>query len=455
MHPQQLIFLPYRCISVIDLSDTPLIVALVLLLIMSAFFSAAETAYSSCNKIRLKSLEQQGNKRAKRVLRHLEHYDRVISTVLVGNNIVNITMASLATVFFVKIISDNNLAVTLSTVVMTVTVLIFGEITPKILAKEHAEGFVCTVSPLVAFIMVILYPINWLFSMWKKLMNKVFKKKGERPYTEDELLTIVETAHSEGGINEHESRLIRSAIEFEDLDVDDVMIPRVDVAAVDETASIEKIADEFVATGFSRLPVYGKTIDSIVGVLHEKDFYQLMRDGGKDIHEKLTSFVCVPLNMKISKALRLLQKSKVHMAIVVDEFGGTAGIVTLEDILEELVGEIWDEHDEIEILYRKIDDNTFLIQGTENLEDMFEELGVETREEFDSTSVGGWVTEQMQKIPSAGEKFTFENLDITVTKANMKRVSEIKVKVLEKKQEEEEEKTILQKVIKKVEEIQS
>ena len=432
-----------------------LLVALIVLIALSAFFSATETAYSSCNKIRLKSMESQGNKRAARALRQLDKYDKVISTVLVGNNIVNITMTSLATIFFIGLLKNTTteqIAVTVSTVVMTVLVLVFGEITPKTLAKEHAEGWTCAVSGVMAVIMIVLYPINWLFSMWRKLMNKIFKKKSEQTYTEDELITIVETAQSEGGLNEHESQLIRSAIEFEDLDVDDIMVPRVNVVAVEESAAFDEIKEVFATSGFSRLPVYSKTIDSVIGVIHEKDFYGLLRDSNSDIHDKISPCICVSLNMKISKVLRMLQKAKVHLAIVVDEFGGTAGIVTLEDILEELAGEIWDEHDEVEVLYKKIDDNTFLVQGTENLDDMFEELGVETKEEFDSTTVGGWATEQLQKIPVAGENFTFENLEVSVTKANARRVLEVKVKVGEKPSEEEEDGSLIQRAIKKIEE---
>ena len=431
-----------------------LLVALLILIALSAFFSATETAYSSCNKIRLKSMETQGNKRAARVLKQLDSYDKVISTVLVGNNIVNITMTTLATLFFVEILTSTkaaDFAPTISTIVMTVLVLIFGEITPKTLAKENAESFACGVSGTVAFIMIILYPINWLFSVWRKFVSLIFKKKKEQTYTEDELLTIVETAEEEGGIKQHESQLIRSAIEFEDLDVDDIMVPRVNVVAIEEETSLDNINELFASSGFSRLPVFAKTIDTVIGVLHEKDFYQLLREGGTDIHDKISPCICVSLNMKISKVLRMLQKAKVHLAIVVDEFGGTAGIVTLEDILEELVGEIWDEHDEVEVLYKQIDDNTFLVQGNENLDDMFEELGVETRVEFDSTSVGGWVTEQMEKIPVAGESFTFENLDIVVTKANARRVLEVKVKVNEIT-EEDEESGVLQKVMKRIEE---
>lgn len=431
-----------------------LLVSLLILIALSAFFSATETAYSSCNKIRLKSMETQGSKRATRVLKQLENYDKVISTVLVGNNIVNITMTTLATLFFVSLLTQTSaadFAPTISTAVMTVLVLIFGEITPKTLAKENAEGFCCGVSGIMTAIMVLLYPINWLFSMWRKFVSLIFKKKKEQTYTEDELITIVETAEEEGGLDQHESQLIRSAIEFEDLDVDDIMVPRVNVVAIEETTSLDEINELFASSGFSRLPVYVKTVDSVIGVLHEKDFYQLLREGGGDIHEKIAPCICVSLNMKISKVLRMLQKAKVHLAIVVDEFGGTAGIVTLEDILEELVGEIWDEHDEVEVLYKKIDDNTFLVQGNENLDDMFEELGIKTKDEFDSTSVGGWVTEQMEKIPVAGESFSYENLDISVTKANTRRVLEIKVKVNESAADEEEV-GALQKVIKRIEE---
>lgn len=420
-----------------DPSQWILIFVLIALLILSGFFSASETAYTSINRIRLKSMEAAGDKRAKKAIKLLDSYDKLLTTILIGNNIVNITMASLATVFFSKLIQSESVATVTSTAVVTVLTLIFGEVTPKVLAKERPEGFAFFSRPILAFLMLIFTPVNFVFSAWKKLLTKIFKIKKSDAVTEDELLTMVETAHDEGGLDEHESELIRSAIEFEDMAAADIMVPRVNVIAVEENTPIEQIADLFSEHGYSRLPVYSGTVDSIVGILHEKDVFNLLRAKKTDVKSALSNTVCVSENMKISAVLRMIQKARVHMAIVVDEFGGTAGIVTLEDILEELVGEIWDEHDEVEVLYQKVDDNTFLVSGSENLDDMFEEMGVEAKEEFDSTTVGGFVTERLGHIPKAGERMSYENLDFTVTKANLKRVIEVKVKVNEPAEEEE------------------
>lgn len=422
-----------------DPSQLVLMLVLIALLVCSGFFSASETAYTSVSKIRLKSMESSGDKRAKKALRLLDSYDKLLTTILIGNNIVNITAASLGTILFIGLIGNQDIGTVTSTVVITVLTLVFGEVTPKVMAKEHPEGFAFFSRPILSFLMIIFTPFTLIFSAWKKLLTRMFKVKKSEGMTEDELLTIVETAHDEGGLDEHESELIRSAIEFEDMAASDIMVPRVNVVAVDEKTPVEAIADVFAAHGFSRLPVYNGTVDSIIGIIHEKDVFHLIRSNGADIKPVLANAVCVSENMKISAVLRLIQKARVHMAIVVDEFGGTAGIVTLEDILEELVGEIWDEHDRVEVLYQKVDDNTFLVSGSENLEDMFEEMDVETRDEFDSTSVGGWVTEQLGYIPKAGERFSYENLDITVTKANLKRVLEVKVRVNEPTDDEDDE----------------
>lgn len=411
-----------------------LVIALVLLTVLSSYFSASETAFSTVNKVRLRTLESNGNKNAAHVLKMLEKYDKLLSIILIGNNIVNITSASLATVLFTGLlVSHQELAVTLSTVVMTVVVLIFGEISPKIIAKQHPEWFAMKSWRVLKFFTIILYPLDLLLTPVKMLLKKLFKGKGAAGITEDELITYVETAQNEGGIEEHESQLIRSAIEFEDLDIDDIMVPRVNVIAIEEHEDFEVIADLFYDHGFSRLPVYSKTVDSIIGVIHEKDFFHIFRrqaDSRPDTVKSIVqSSICVYPSMKISTVLRMMQKSKIHMAIVVDEFGGTAGIVTLEDILEELVGEIWDEHDEIEVLSKRIGEDTFLVSGSQNLEDMFLELDMDVKEEFDSTTVGGWVTEQMGKIPTANEGFSYEHLDIIVSKANAKMVLEVKVKI--------------------------
>ncbi len=408
-----------------------MIIALVVLILFSAFFSATEMAFSTANKVRLRTLADDGNKQAERVIKMLGRYDRLLSTVLIGNNIVNITSSAIATLLFATLILNSSIVATVSTAVMTVLVLIFGEITPKTIAKQYSEWWCMKFWWLLSFFEIILFPIDLILTPWKLLINKIFKKKKD-VITEDELITYVETAESEGGIEEHESQLIRSAIEFEDLDVNDIMVPRVNVVAIEKTEVADEIAKAFFENGFSRMPVYDKTIDTVVGVLHEKDFYHLYRDEKKkfDLKSIVQPTVCVSGSMKISTVLRMLQKAKLHMAIVVDEFGGTEGIVTLEDILEELVGEIWDEHDEIEVLSKKIDAETFSVSGTQNIWTMFEELELDVKEEFDATTVGGWVIEQLGKIPTAGESFMFENLAITVVKANAKRVLEIKVRVV-------------------------
>ena len=419
-----------------DGTQIGLLLAIIILIMLSAYFSASEMAFTSVNKIRLMNMEANGNKRAGAVLRATENFDKLLSTVLVGNNIVNITSASIATLFFDSLIKSANLATTVSTVVMTVVVLIFGEITPKLFAKEKPEACAMLFYPLLKMLMIVLTPINLIFSGWKWLLRKIFKFKKTSTITEGELLTIVETAENEGELQEHESQLIRSAIEFEDLDVKDIMIPRINVIAVEENSDMESVYDKFVQHGFSRMPVYAENIDAVVGIIHEKDFYALLHDGGKDIKSIIQSSVCVSSSMKISTVLRMLQKAKVHMAIVVDEFGGTEGIVTLEDILEELVGEIYDEHDEIEILFKKVDDKTFIVSGDENVEDMYEKLNLSAPDDTESTTVSGYITELMDKIPQTGEKLTLKNIEIEVTKASAKHVQEVKVTLLENEEEE-------------------
>ena len=423
-----------------DPSQIGLLIAILLCVVLSGFFSASETAFSTVNKVRLRTLETNGSKSAKKVLRMTEGYDRLLSTILIGNNIVNIVAASLATVLFTGLMKSADLAVTVSTVALTVVVLIFGEICPKTLAKNFAEGFTMKTWPVMQFFIIILFPLDILLTPFKKLMGKI-KSKKKNAITEDELITYVETAQSEGGIDEHESQLIRSAIEFEDLDVNDIMVPRVNVVAIEEHESLDAVAELFFDNGFSRLPVYAKTIDSVIGIIHEKDFYNLYRRPESKRPQTVKSIVqatiCVSPSMKISTVLRMLQKSKIHMAIVVDEFGGTEGIVTLEDILEELVGEIYDEHDEVEVLSRKVGEDTYLVNGTHNLDELFEAFDMSVKEEFDSTTVGGWLIEQIGKIPAVGEQLTFQNLEITVTKANNKRVLECKVKVNPVEEEKE------------------
>lgn len=417
-----------------DSTSVSLMAAIAILIMMSAYFSATETAFSSLNKIKLKNAMNNGNKRAALAYRYAEEYDRLLSTILIGNNIVNISSASIATVLFTKY--WGNAGVTISTVVMTILVLIFGEISPKSLAKEVPEKFAIFSAPILRVFMMILNPINFIFMKWKLLLTKIFKIKGDHSITEEELITIVHEAQSEGGIDAHEGKLIRSAIEFNDLDVEDIITPRVNIIGVEEHATMEEVREVFQSHGFSRLIVYHETMDSVLGAIHEKDFYQSYYAGDTELEPIIHQVVCAPPQMKISALLRQLQQSKLHMAVVVDEFGGTIGIVTLEDILEELVGEIFDEHDEVVEAFRKVNENTYLISYRADLEEMFALFQLHRdKEEFDFNTVSGWVVQELGKIPEAGESFCYENLKVTVTKTDYRRVLEIQVEVGEKQEE--------------------
>ena len=425
-----------------ETGDIVVLVALIVMIILSGMFSASETAFSTAQKARLQAMADDGEKRAGKVLKFLDKYERILSTILIGNNIVNITGATLGTILFASLISNNDIANTVSTVVITVVVLIFGEITPKTIAKERPEKSAIGFYPFIILCYYVLFPFNLVFSGWKKLMSKIFKFKKEATYTEEELINIVENAEEEGEIEAHESELIRSAIEFEDREVIDIMIPRVNMVSVDIEDSLEEIYSTYTESGYSRLPVYKDTIDNIVGIIHEKDFYRFMHDGGTDINKIIQKTLCVPSSMKISSVLREIQHNKVHLAIVVDEFGGTMGIVTLEDILEELVGEIYDEHDAVEELCKKISDTEYVVAGEQNLEELLEMLDItlnenDEEERVDATTVGGFVTEQMDKIPTIGEKFIFKNLEIEITDASETRVNEVKIIVVEKVEDEE------------------
>ena len=398
------------------------IVILAILLMMSAYFSATETAFSSLNKIRIKNMASDGNKRAQLVLRMSDNYDRILSTILIGNNIVNIVSASLATVLFVEHYGDAGVA--MSTIVMTVLVLIFGEISPKSLAKENPENFAMFSAPILQTFCVILYPVNIIFMQWKKLLTKMFHISRDTGMTEEELITIVEEATQDGGLNEQEGELIRSAIEFNDLDVTDILTPRIDVVGISVQDTKKQVYESFRESGYSRLPVYEETVDHIVGVINLKDFYN---SEDKPIQEILKPVFITPAAVKISKLLKSLQSSKTHFAVVIDEYGGTLGIVTMEDIIEELVGEIWDEHDEVINEIEKISENEYLINCGANLDKMFRVFDMD--EDFDATTVSGWVVEELGEIPKVGDRFTYDNLHITVTKTEFRRVQEIRVQI--------------------------
>ena len=416
------------------------IIAIILLVLMSGFFSATETSFTSANRARLKLAAEDGKKGAKKALKILDNYDRFISTILIGNNVVNILLTTLFTLLFAAIIYNENLAATVSTIVSTVLVLIFGEITPKTLAKEYPEKFASGVSRIISFFIIVFYPLTLFFQGWKFLLGKIFRFKKEDVITEDELLTYVEEANEDGTLDKDETKLISSAIEFNDCEVGDILVPRVNIVAIDENATMEDIKKVFLENRYSRIPVYKNTIDSIVGMIHEKDFFNAYVSGAKSIKNILTTVAIATEHMQISVLLRSMQKQKVHMAVVIDEYGGTLGLVTLEDILEELVGEIWDEHDEVVEYFTKIADDAYLVDGNADISDFCELFSLDIDEESDSNTVSGWIIEHLGDIPPIGYSFEFENLQIDVLKKTMKRILEIKVTILPEKDEDEEEK---------------
>lgn len=408
-----------------DSHSLTLIGVLALLLAMSAYFSATETAFTSLNRIRMKSMAQGGAKRARLVLELTENYDKLLSTILIGNNVVNIASASLSTVIFTAYFG--NTGVTISTVVMTVLVLVFGEISPKSMAKEAPESFAMFSAPFLKGLMALLTPLNWLFMQWKKVISRFFHHTDDRTVTEEELLTLVDEAQSDGGIDEQEGELLRSAIEFQDLDARDILTPRVEIKAVSERNTPEEIAALFRSTGFSRLPYYEGAIDNIVGVVNQKDFYG-REDWRADVKSVVSPVLFIPDSMKIARLLHLLQQNKAHMAVVTDEYGGAAGIVTLEDVIEELVGDIWDEHDAVEENeFQKLSDRTYRVDGGADLEDMLALFDMEEDPALDVSTVNGWVLSILGRIPKEGEQFRYDKLTAVVTKADARRVMEVEI----------------------------
>ena len=401
------------------------IIGLLILIVLSAYFSATETAFSSLNRIKIKNMANDGNKKAALALELCEKYDKLLSTILIGNNIVNIMSTSIATALFVNYFHENGVA--LSTVVMTIVVLIFGEVGPKSIAKEKPEAFAMFSAPYIKIVCVLFTPLTVFFVWLKKVMAKIFGVEEDRTITDDELLTMVKEAQAEGGIDEEEGDLIKSAIEFYDLDVDDILIPRVDLVAIDVESTKEEINEIFASSRFTRIPVYKETTDNIIGIINQKDFNYEVMSGKKSINDVIKPVIFVIENMKISDLLTVLQKNKTHLAVVTDEYGGTVGIVTLEDVIEELVGEIWDEHDEIIEDIVSVSDDTYKVSGNVNLDKISELIDVEI--ESENSTVGGWVMEILEKIPETNDFFEYENLMVTVTKTDERRVLEVMVKV--------------------------
>ncbi len=420
----------------------PLSIAIVVLVLLSGFFSATETAYSCANKIKLKSMVTLGKKRAKAVYEFAEEkYDKLITAILVGNNIVNLTASALGTILFGRLLRESSLdPTTVSTAVMTVAVLLCGEITPKFFASVYPEKVCFITYPLMQLFYWVLTPIGFVFDGYKKGLTKAFKLKSNDAVTDEELKSLVDEAEEDGTLKEDESELLRSALEFDDLKVEDILVPRVDVIAVRRDSAMEDILKIFSENNYSRLPVYEDTIDNVVGLIHQRDFFNAYLRGDKQIEQVIQEIAFTTEYTRISTLLKQLQKEKIHMAAVSDEYGGLVGIVTLEDILEELVGEIWDEHDEEEVLYGKIGEDEYWVDGKCNLADFFDLYGIEDEDEnFESVTVGGWVMEKHGDIPPVGEIIRFKGIEIKVVKTTKQKVLKIRSARVEETETDEEE----------------
>ena len=394
-------------------------------LIFSAYFSATETAFSSLNKTKLKTLAEKGNKKAAKTLDVAERYDKLLTTILIGNNIVNIALTSLATVLFVDICKDQDMGATISTVVSTVVVLVFGEVTPKSIAKDMPEKFAMFSMPLIRAFMVVLSPFSFFFSQLKRLISHFVKDNEENKMSQDELLMFVEEVQQEGSIDKNEGNLLKNAIEFAECKAEDILTHRVDIEAVPVDTEKEEIAKIFSQMRFSRLLVYEDNIDNIIGVIHQKDLYKNGALSTKAVRDIMKPPLFVQRSGKISDLLRLLQKNKSHVAVVLDEYGGTYGLVTMEDILEELVGEIWDEHEEVIETFKKLGDDTYMVDGAVVVEDFFDFFGMEC--ETESISLGGWIMERMEQIPEEGDCFEYEDWHFEVAELEVHRITKVKV----------------------------
>lgn len=412
------------------------LIALFVLIAFSAFFSAAETAFTSASKSKLTILSEKKNKRASLALKMLDKYDSLLSTILIGNNIVNIAATSIATMLFIRLLKSEELGSTVSTVVLTVVLLIFGEITPKGLAKEFPERFCMISAPLLLFISWVFYPLVFIFSLLKKAIVKIAKGQDDRRVTDEELITIVEEACEEGGINDEESELICSAIEFSDRTVSEILTPRIDLVAVPDDISLENLTKIFKDSMFSRIPVYSESVDNVIGVILEKACCYLDKDSDFNVKDYMNEPVFVSEATKVGTLLNLLQKKKSQMAIVIDEYGGTLGIVTMEDILEELVGEIWDEYDEIEEDIIAIDELTYKVVGSSPVTKLFKKFDLPEDEESEATTISGWAIEKLGQIPQSGDAFEYEGVRVEILDTDLKKIDTLLVTIVRSEEEE-------------------
>ncbi|MBQ7344427.1 MAG: HlyC/CorC family transporter [Clostridia bacterium] len=423
-----------------------MLIIILLCVVMSAYFSATETAFTTFNRIRVKNLAEKGNKRAARALELAENYDKLISTILIGNNIVNILASSLATLFFTDLLKNGSaaqFATTISTAVMTILILTFGEISPKTIAKQSPDKFVLFSTPIIAVVVKLLTPLSFIFKQLQNLLSRIFKSDDDQGMTEEELISIIEEAAEEGDLDEEESTLIKSAIEFNELEVGDIFTPRIDITAVRSDISKEDMAKVFTESGYSRIPIYDDDLDNIHGIVYYKDFFSDAHTTEIPISEIIKPVMYVTKTQKINDVLKDLQEKQMHMAIVTDEYGSTAGIVTLEDILEEIVGEIWDEHDEIIEEIKEIGEGEYIVSGRANLDKLFEELEIDLDEELDAMTVNGWAMSILDRIPEEGDSFEELGLTVKVLKMDGRRIEDLHIldnRTTESDEDEEDEK---------------
>ncbi len=414
-----------------DSTSGILYLVLLALLAFSAFFSASETAYSSLNKIRMKNYADAGNRKARRALYVADDFDRLLSTILVGNNVVNMASASIATVVATAMFGASGAAV--ATVVMTVLVLIFGEILPKTLAKENSENIAMAAGGLLSFLIKLLSPIVFFFVKIKELALRLVKGPAAQPsVTEEELKYIVESIEQEGVLEEQESDLVQSALDFDEITAQEILTPRVDLVTLDVEDSIDEALKVVLDAHYSRIPVYRGTVDSIIGVLQVRDLLKAVVTGRQtQLDHLISDCVFVHKTMKISALLAEFKAKKLHLAVVTDDYGGTMGIVTMEDVLEQLVGDIWDESDEVHHDFVQTGPDTYLVSGDMNVFSMLEELEEDDRD-FDSdyNTAGGWALEMLGHIPSAGEQYAFRDLRVTVVAVEEQRILSLRVEKL-------------------------
>lgn len=400
------------------------VAVLIIVLLTSAYFSAAETAFLNYNKSRMRNMEAN-NKKAALVLNLEDNYDNLMSTILFFRSVLNVTAASLIIFIFSKLFVNKGILI--STVIAIFIIMTAGELIPRGLANMAPDKTAMSCAPSMRLFMRICSPFNFILATLKKLIYRVFKAEEKPSVYEDDLRTVLDEVENEGVIDKSESDLIRSAIEFNETVAEDIYTPRIDIVGIEENESLESIKEKFILSGYSRLPVFSGGMDNIIGVLHEKDYYQALHRKEKDINKMVSKTIYVTPNKKISELLKELQISKAHMAIVIDEYGGTEGLITMEDIIEELVGEIWDEHDEVIEWFKKIGEDKYLVSCNADIDDMLDLFGIEVDDELDITTVNGFVTMMFEGIPEEGGRIVYKDLDITVTKAEAKRVIEIQV----------------------------